>query len=259
MLNAGVPLFHDEKAPIFEPSLSAAVPKPSGAVFYCPTEVKDIGLEAAKIRSSRVAGILFDDERIYLTYNTGGAVMKWEAQAELRLRSLAEARFCRSPGQAWYTSENVIGLMLGDSMDTGLQLLDSRGGYKRSSYRPDAGFSRFWFCPNTPEGERQLRILISPVYAQLRQLLVSDLQTGTPAVSIEHDGLDAEGRPVLLALDFDLPRLWRFRSALELFSYTSRIYCFDFQAPVLQVYMSGLADIQSVSLEKVVKEFHIQT
>lgn len=52
MIRAGVPLFYDEKAPIFEPSLSAAVPKPSGAVFYCPTEVKDIGLEAAKIRSS---------------------------------------------------------------------------------------------------------------------------------------------------------------------------------------------------------------
>lgn len=56
-----------------------------------------------------------------------------------------------------------------------------------------------------------------------------------------------------------MPRIKRFRSALELFSYTGRIYCFDFQAPVLQVYMSGLADVQPVSLEKVVKEFHIQT
>ena len=259
MLNAGVPLFHDEKAPIWNTPSLAAVPKPSGAVFYCSREVKAIGLESNKIRSSRSTGILFDRERMYLTYNTGGTVMKWEAQAELRLRSLAEARFCRSPGQFWYTSENVIGLMLGDSMDTALQLLDSRGGYKRSSYRPDAGFSRFWFCPNTPEGERQLRILISPVYAQLRQLLVSDLQTGTPAVSIEHDGLDTEGRPVLLALDFDLPRLHRFRSALELFRYTGRIFCFDFQMRALQAYMDGLADVQPVSLEKVVKEFHIQT
>lgn len=123
MIRAGVPLFYDEKAPIFEPSLSAAVPKPSGAVFYCPTEVKDIGLEAAKIRSSRVAGILFDDERIYLTYNTGNAVMKWETRAELRLLSLVESRFCRNPARAWYSDKNVIGLMLGDSMDTALLLL----------------------------------------------------------------------------------------------------------------------------------------
>ena len=76
---------------------------------------------------------------------------------------------------------------------------------------------------------------------------------------MEHDALDAEGRPVLLALDFDLPRLRRFRSAMELFSYTGRIFCFDFQAPVLQAYMGGLADVQPVSLEKAMKEFHIQT
>ena len=258
MIRAGIPLFHDEKAPIFEPPGLAAVPKPSGAVFYCPHEVKDIGLEANKIRSSRVTGILFDDERIYLTYNTRGSVMKWETRAELRLLSLVESRFCRNPARSWYSDENVIGLMLGDSMGTALQLLDSHGGYKRSGYRPDAGFSRFWFCPNMPEGELQLRILTSPAYGQLCRLLLSDLQTGTPAVAMEHDALDAEGRPVLLALDFDLPRLRRFRSALELFGCTGRIFCFDFQAPVLQAYMGGLADIQPVSLEKVRKEFRIE-
>lgn len=259
MIRAGVPLFYDEKAPIFEPSLSAAVPKPSGAVFYCPTEVKDIGLEAAKIRSSRVAGILFDDERIYLTYNTGNAVMKWETRAELRLLSLVESRFCRNPARAWYSDKNVIGLMLGDSMDTALLLLGSTGGYKRSGYRTDTGFARFWFCPHTPEGERQLQILTSPIYAQLCRLLLSDLRTGVPPVSIDCDALDTEGRPVLLSLCFDIPRIKRFRDALELFGYTGRIFCFDFQAPVLQIYMGGLADIQPVSLEKVVKEFHIQT
>ena len=259
MIRAGIPLFHDEKAPIFEPPGLAAVPKPSGAVFYCPGEVKGIGLEAAKIRSSRVAGILFDNERIYLTYNTGSAVMKWETRAELRLLSLVESRFCRNPARSWYSDENVIGLMLGDSMDTALQLLNSRGGYKRSHYRPDAGFSHFWFCPNTPEGELQLRLLTSPAYGQLCRLLVSDLQTGTPTVAMEHDALDTEGRPVLLALDFDLPRLRRFRSALELFGCTGLIFCFDFQAPVLHAYMGGLADVQPISLEKAMKEFHIQT
>ena len=206
-----------------------------------------------------MAGILFDDERIYLTYNTGNAVMKWETRAELRLLSLVESRFCRNPARAWYSDKNVIGLMLGDSMDTALLLLGSTGGYKRSGYRTDTGFARFWFCPHTPEGERQLQILTSPIYAQLCRLLLSDLRTGVPPVSIDCDALDTEGRPVLLSLCFDIPRIKRFRDALELFGYTGRIVCFDFQAPVLQIYMGGLADIQPVSLEKVVKEFHIQT
>ena len=258
MLGAGVPLFHDEKAPIFESPYLASVPRPSGAVFYCPNEVKSIGLEATKIRSSRTSGILFDNERIYLTYNTGSTVMKWETRAELRLRSLVESRFCRNPIQPWYSNENVIGLMLGDGMETALLLLDSNGGGKRSGYRTDTGFTRFWFCPNTPEGELQLRILTSPIYAQLCRILLSDLTVGIPAVSMECDALDSEGRPILLSLCFDMPRLKRFRDALELFGYTGKIICFDFQAPTLQTFMGRLADIQSVSLEKVRKEFRIK-
>ena len=93
----------------------------------------------------------------------------------------------------------------------------------------------------------------------MRSCAGSDLRTGVPPVSIDCDALDTEGRPVLLSLCFDMPRIKRFRDALELFGYTGRIFCFDFQAPVLQIYMGGLADIQPVSLEKVVKEFHIQT
>lgn len=258
MLSAGIPLFHDQKAPLFESSSSAAVPKPSGAVFYCPNEVKDIGMESAKIRSSRIVGILFDNKRIYLTYNTGNSVMKWETRAELRLRSLVEARFCRNPIRSWYSDENVIGLMLGDNMDTALQLLESIGGYRKSGYRTDSGFIRFWFCPHTSKGELQLRILTSPIYAQLCRILLSDLRTGIPDISMNCDALDSEGRPVLLSLCFDMPRLKRFRDALELFGYTGKIFCFDFQARALQTYMGDLADIQPVSLEKVRKEFHIK-
>ena len=52
---------------------------------------------------------------------------------------------------------------------------------------------------------------------------------------------------------------WRRIRSFNISVCTGRIFCFDFQAPVLQAYMGGLADVQPVSLEKAVKEFHIQT
>ncbi len=256
MLNAGIPLFRDEKAPLFEAFPRAAVSQPTEAVFYSSREIKDIGLESKKIRSSRASGILFDDTRIYLTYNTGSVIMKWEYQTELRLRSLLDARFCHNPERPWYSDSNIIGLMLGDDMEIALQLLRSSGGYRNSGFRPDASFERFWFCPNTPEGEAQLQILTSSsVYTQIRRLLLSDLMLKTDDCSVEHDAWESEGRPVLLALDFNMPRLKRFHDSLELFGKTGQLFCFDFQVPVLQEYMNGLAEIRSVSLDKIQRRF----
>ena len=256
MRNAGIPLFRDEKAPLFEASPRAAVSQPDAAVFYCSREFKDIGNESKKIRSSRASGILFDDKRIYLTYNTGGTIMKWEHQTEMRLRSLIDARFCHNPERSWYSGDDIIGLMLGDSMETALQLLRSGGGYRNSGFRPDAAFERFWFCPNSPAGEAQLRILTSSsIYAQIRQLLLSDLMPKSEESSIEHDAWEPSGRPILLALDFDMPRLRRFRDALELFGRTGQLFCFDFQVPVLREYMDGLVDVRSVSLDKIRRRY----
>lgn len=202
MMNAGIPLFQNEKAPLFEPSSCAGVSQPTEAVFYCSREFKDIGPESKKIRSSRASGILFDNHRIHLIYNAGDTLMKWERQTELRLRAMIAARFCHDPDRAWYREDDIIGLMLGDNMEIALKLLRSDGGYRQSGYRPDASFERFRFCPNTPEGEKQLRILTSPAYTQVRQLLLSDLN-GTPLnESIEHDAWESDGQPVLLALDF---------------------------------------------------------
>lgn len=243
--NAGIPLFHSNETLLFD-FQPEAVQAPA---FYTAREVKDIGEESRKIRSSRMAGVLLDSKNIYLVYNTGNTIMKWEYQTELRMRSVLDTKLCLNSECTRYREHKVIGMMLGDGMDSALQLLNSNGGHRQQGFRPDGAFSNFWFCPNTPEGEGQLSILISESYSSIRQLLLSDFSKSS-INRIDCDAVDFENCPVLLALDFDLPRLKHFRDALKLFGGTGRIYCFDFQAQVLEDYIGSLAKIHSVSLQK---------
>lgn len=247
--NAGIPLFCDEKPP-WPPS---GMLQPSQAVFYDAAEIKAIGLESKKIRSSRAVGFLLYPQGGYLMYHTGGTIMKWESQTEFRMYAVMEGRLSKSlPFQA--RDRPVAGLMLGDNMDTAYQLLTSDGGRRHDGFRPEGSFPRFLYCPTAPDGEAQLRLLVSPEWEQIRQWLLSGLSSKAETFPIEHDAWES-GRPVLLALDFDLPRLKRFHDALGLFGRTGQVVCFDFQAPALQKYLNGLAEIQVVSLEKTERRF----
>lgn len=243
--NAGIPLFHDGQSMLFSPE-SETIRFP---VFYTAREVKDIGVESRKIRSSRIAGVLCDRRKIYLVYNTGASIMKWEHRTELRMRSVLDTKLCLNAQCSQYSEHEIIGLMFGDGMDSALQLLNGNGGYRKQGYRPDGSFEMFWFCPNTPEGEAQLSILTAAEYPSIGKLLLSGFARSSNR-RIDCDAVDTENRPVLLALDFDMPRLKRFRDALQLFGETGSIYCFDFQVPTMRAYMGALAKIHSVSLQK---------
>ena len=135
---------------------------------------------------------------------------------------------------------------------TAFTLLTNTGGHKHRLFRLGETFERFYFVPNTSEGEAQLQILCSvKARHQLRELLLSDLNNENATLPMEHDAIDHNGQPVLLAYEFDMERLRRFRNALELFGHSGLVYCFDFQREVLAEYFGRLARLQTISLEKV--------
>ena len=74
---------------------------------------------------------------------------------------------------------------------------------------------------------------------------------------MEHDALRDDGTPVLLAYEFDLERLRRFRDSLQMFGGRGLVICFDFQQAVLEEYLAGLVEFQTVSLTKVRQQFGI--
>lgn len=262
LLNAGITFFRDEKPLIFreEPQAGESVRLPL-PIFYHSREVKELGTEAVKIGNSRIMGILFAPGCIYALFHTGTAPIKWEYQTELRVKTflshhISRGILSRGSIEPCYHPDTPIRLLfIGSGMDTALKLMESTGGFQKSYFCLDSSFDYFHYVPDDAAGETTLRLLCSPALQKaLRSLLLSDLQPPCPDYGLEHDAV-SEGMPVLLAFDFDMLRLSRFRTALSFHGLAGNLVCFDFQKPVLQQYFGDAAAIETIDLYKFERRF----
>jgi hypothetical protein len=259
LLNAGIIFFRDEKPLFFQegyqkqPGEPVRMPLP---LFYHSREVKELGTETIKIGNSRIMGILFAKDCIYALFYTGTAPMKWEYRTELRVKTFLSYHASRgifSKGAAspcYLPATPVKALFIGNGMDTALKLMESTGGVQKSYFYLDSSFDYFHYIPDDAAGDTMLKLLCSPALLKgLRSLLLSDLQPPCPDYGLEHDAV-SDGMPVLLAFDFDMLRISRFRTALSFHGLTGNLVCFDFQKPVLQQYFREAAAIETIDLKK---------
>ena len=263
LCNAGVEVFRDRKPRLFQAGDAAwasPFPMPLPA-FYHSREVKELGAEAVKVNSSRAMGILFAPECIYALFCTGSAPMKWEYRTELKVKALLSYHASRgilSRGRiepCYHPDTPIKALLLGEGMDTALKLMESTGGFQKSYFYLDSSFAHFHYIPEGAQGEAMLRLLCSPTtQTALRNLLLSDLQPPRSGHGLEHDAV-SEGRPVLLAFDFDMLRLSRFRTALSFHGLSGNLICFDYQEPVLRQYFGDAAAIETIDLYKFERRF----
>lgn len=259
--NAGVEIFRDRKPLLFSTAIQAEPRNMALPVFYHSREVKELGTEAVKINNSRTMGILLSPECIYAVFCTGGSLMKWEYRTELKVKALLSYHTSRGilsgmSGGLRYTPDTPIkALIIGEGMDTALKLMESTGGFQKSYFYLDSSFDYFHYIPDDSAGVTMLRLLSSPALLEaLKNLLLSDLQPTCPDYGLEHDAI-SDGMPVLLAFDFDMLRLSRFRTALSFHRLTGNLICFDFQKPALQQYFGEAAAIETIDLKKFERRF----
>lgn len=88
LLHAGIPFYPDVKPDIFCNHREAgSIGMRSLPLFYASREIKELGPETTKIRNSRSMGILMAPQCVYVLYNTGNGVLKWEYRTEVRLNA----------------------------------------------------------------------------------------------------------------------------------------------------------------------------
>ena len=198
-------------------------------------------------------GVLLAPHCAYALYNTGDHVLKWEYRTEVRLNAFLQHYLQDFP----YTGHPKIrAILTGKDMETAYQLLTSTGGYKKSLFVADTSYEHFHYLPNTPKGETLLKLLVRPrLMKQLDQLLLSDLGSRQPDLPIDHDGVDASGNPAVLAYDFDLHRINRFNTGLNVYGRKGVMICFDFQIPCLKRYLTADIRFSSIDLSKFRKGF----
>lgn len=227
-----------------------AVDKSPYPAFFSSREVKEMGIDTTKIRSSRSTGILLAPSGIFVTYNSS-ALMKWRYKSEMRVKALIWSVICQQRLSPQFRHEDVHGLILGNSMDLAYQILTSTGGRKHDFFMLDGSYEHFLYLTNDHQGEVILALLCDPgKTAELDRILLQGLTARQPGLAIEHDGISPDGSPVLFGYFCDLPRIARFNTSLELSERPGTLICFDFQAEVLRSYCGSQVRFQTIDFTK---------
>lgn len=255
MQNAGAAVHRDEKpdifAPVWDKGARLAIYSPA---FYNSREIKELGTVFVKIKGARSVGVLLTENAVFVVYNLGGALMKWQYRAEMRTKALMQTIFCRERLPEQYEPEAVKGLLLGDSMELAAAILNGDGG--KQYFLLDGSYEHFYYITNDRRGEKLLRMMCSKELSEsLEAVLLTDLWEKDEGLPIENDAIDGSGRPVLFAYTCDLPRIKRFDTALRLQNKTGTLICFDFQAEALRRCCGKQIRFQTIDFEKWERRF----
>ena len=177
--------------------------------------------------------------------------MKWSSKAEQRLYGVLTGILLNKGIQV----NDFVGLMIGNDMPTALIQLKSKGGVKNSFFKLDNTFNEFYYIPTNKDGDKQLELLIdSEKRAKVRKNVMQSFRLADGLLPFASDGVDTEDRPTLLAYEFDMERIRKFKSGLEMFEKTGIVICFDYQRKVLEEYFGSLARIVTLNKDWVAKE-----
>ena len=250
MMNSDVPVFRDEKPALFSPA-GCPVRSLQAAAFYSSREIKELGVEAIKIRGSRMMGALLTPSGIYVTYNGIQNFAKWDYRAEQRAKALLNSILCHDRLSRQYRSGQLHALLLSSDLDLLHELLSTADTGARCFFLLDGNYDHFFFLTNDHFGQVQIRLLCSPsLRIALDRILMQGLYPRKPGLPIEHDAIGKQGEPVLFSYLPDIPRLNRFHTALQLQERTGTAICFDFQKEVLSRCLDDRVQIQTISFEK---------
>lgn len=256
MLNASVAVFRDEKPRVFAPGGTLGG-KPEGAVFYSSREVKETGIEAVKIKGSRMAGVLLSPDGVFLTYNSGPYMAKWDYRAEQRAKALMQILLCGGSAGLGYAPDRISGLLFGNGMGPFYQILSSADSSERCFFLLDGNYEHFYYLTNDRRGEVMLKLLCdTDRRGELDRILSQGLNAGEPYGIIEEDAVDGNGAPVLFGYLPDIPRIHRFCNALQMQGRHGTLICFDFQREVLERCYGGLVAFEAISFEKFERRFY---
>ena len=255
MGNAGVAVFRDEKPHVFAEG-EARAPCPEGAAFYSSREVKEMGIDTVKIRSSRMTGVLLTPSGVFLVYNGGPCGAKWDYRAEQRAQTFLKMVLCcqRFPGR--YGGMEVSGLLFGDGLEPFYSILTDGDSQTRCFFLLDGNYGHFYYLTNDHRGDVLLRLLCDTGRkAELDRILMQGLCEKDDGFVVENDAMDENGNPVLFGYVLDIPRINRFCTALQLQDRRGTIICFDFQKEALACFCSGQVELSAISFEKFERRF----
>ena len=255
MMNAGVAVFRDEKPAVFR-DREAQVPGMERAAFYSSREVKEMGVEAVKIRGSRMAGVLLAPSGAFIVYNAGPHAVVLDYRAEQRAQVLLQMVLARKCFPALQEDGSVSGLLFTEGMEHFGHIFTEADSRNRCFFLLDGNYEHFYYFTNDRQGDVLLKLLCDTGRkAELDRILMQGLSERDEGLTVENDAMDKDGNPVLFGYFLDIPRINRFCIALQLQDRRGTIICFDFQKEALGYLCGGYVELSAISFEKFERRF----
>lgn len=235
LYQAKIEIWRDCKPIIFSPEYKARYPPVLNApTYYSSREIKEIGLEAVKVKNSRAIGITISEDDIFILYNTGNQSMKWQYKSELRMKAVISYCLKQSKIVTHYKIESMKAIMVAESMEIAYTLMTNRNNHQNHTFILDESFEHMYFVPATMQGIILLKILHHrDILQELNEILLTDLCREKLISSNYYDAIDQENRVVLFAYDFDMPRIAKFNNSVQIRKTKGVLICFDFQKETL--------------------------
>lgn len=257
-LNSGASVFRDEKPHVFSPGSSPQTTFDLADIpaFYSSREVKEMGIDATRIRSSRMTGVLLAPSAAYLMYQGGVQLPELDRKAEQRARSFLLHALCGSRFAGRYGPDSLRTILACDDMQVLVEILNGAQTSNRSFFPLEERHNNFYYLTNDHHGDVLLGLLCDPARQEaFRKVLLLELRAPSHGLPVEYDAIDKAGRPVLFAYLPDIPRLGRFLTGLSLHGLQGCIACFDFQAQALESCCGENVTLLPISFEKFERGF----
>lgn len=258
-LNSGACVFRDEKPHVFSPSVNSfpyASDLSDDSFFYSSREVKEMGVDATRIRGSRMTGVLLAPSAAYLMYQGGVQIPELDHKAEQRARSFLLHVLCDSRFAGRYGSDRMRTILACDDMQVLVEILQGAQTPKRHFFLLEDSHNNLYYLTNDHHGDVLLGLLCDPArQAAFSKTLLSELRAPPHSLPVEYDAVDKAGRPVLFAYLPDIPRLGRFLAGLSLHGLQGCIACFDFQAQALESCCGKNVTILPISFDQFERGF----
>ncbi|MEG0215982.1 MAG: hypothetical protein RR685_07605, partial [Hungatella sp.] len=152
MQKAGIPIFHDEKATLVHPQADTSALQSELVLpaYYTSLEIKAVGPDGSKIKNARFYGVLLAESIVYLVYNAGESLMRWEQKSEIKTHALIQFLVCRELLPQQYGQAEIRAILIGSDMETARRILCEPHATSARIFRLDQTFEHFHFVPTHP-------------------------------------------------------------------------------------------------------------
>ncbi len=240
-----------------------AVLSKEGCYYYSALEIKTEadydtavvnGNDGQTIINTRAIGCMISNGNRYIVYHTGDVLLKWvktgEDKMAIRCGRLISDHIPDVRYREMQIRESIV---FAKDIKTLYRLVANYDGKDVNLISTDCSYTAMYGLSYDGYGQALLRRMMLPNWKEemrARYLIPEGYDTNQLHIAINADGCK-EGVYVCLFCIPDLTRLRAFVNAAEINGNKKnyKIYCYDFQAPLVTALASDVCEIYTVSIE----------